>query len=463
MSAFSHHWRTIREALEAERERLNRNATALEPAFLPAALEVIETPVSPTARWTAKALLALLVVALLWVSLGKVDIVASAPGHVLPTENVKLVQAATTGVVRQIYVRDGDSVRRGQPLVDLDPTVSSAEEEQAARALQAAQLEVARNQAVAGALKGGSLRFNAPAGTDAAVASTQLGLVKAQVAQAEASAAGLAAARQSALSDVVGSAQQIRKYDDTLPLLDKELAALQQLRVKGLIPETRWLELSRQRRTEAGERDAAISQRARASSDVLKFAQQLAESRAQALRQALADLAKAQSDAGIRYEDLAKARQRNRLQRLLAPVDGTVQQLAVHTIGGVAEPVKPLMVVVPRGELMVEAKVLNKDAGFVRAGQSVAVKLDAFPFTQFGTVAGTIEGISSDAIEDKRLGSVYAARIRLATEDISAEGGRKALVSGMTVTADIRTGRRSILSFLLSPIRQARDEAGRER
>jgi hemolysin D len=152
------------------------------------------------------------------------------------------------------------------------------------------------------------------------------------------------------------------------------------------------------------------------------------------------------------------------VQRLLSPVDGTISQLAVHTVGGVVEAAKPIMVVVPSGgTLIVEAKVLNKDMGFVSVGQGVAVKLEAFPFTRFGTVPGTITSIGSDAIEDEKLGLVYMVRVKLARSTMARGDATVALAPGMAATADIKTGRRSIMSYLVSPIDEARLSAGRER
>lgn len=183
-----------------------------------------------------------------------------------------------------------------------------------------------------------------------------------------------------------------------------------------------------------------------------------------ALRTALADLAKAEADIILRAEEVTKASQTNRFQRLIAPVDGTIQQLEVHTIGGVVEAAKPLMVVVPaKGGIEVEVKVLNKDVGFVRVGQGVAVKLEAFPFTRFGTVPGKVRSISRDAVQDKDLGPVYIATILLERSYIETDGRRTALTPGLAATADIKTGTRRIISYLISPLQSTISQAGRER
>lgn len=462
MSAVTQYWRLAREALAQEKQRTVTRMQSREVDFLPAALEVIERPVSPTGRVTAWALLAGLAVTMAWLIFGRIDIVATAQGRIVPMDAVKLVQASNTGIVRRIYVHDGDVVHRGEPLVDLDPTVSTADQAQAEKGLLDAELTAARNLAIADALSGHPLRFVAPEGTTPEIADTQRRLIAAQIAVTNAAVASMAAARDSSLADARSAASQIRKFEETVPVLDRELDAMNGLAAKGYAPGLRLLELQRQRRGEQGDRDVAIAQRARGLSEAAKFGQELAQSREQARQQALGDLAKAQNEVILRGEELTKARRKSRLQRLLAPVDGTVQQLALHTLGGVAEPVKPLMIIVPEGSMIVEARVLNKDAGFVHSGQSAAVKLEAFPYTRYGTVPGRIVSISRDAIQDKS-GPYYLARIALLKTSVRTEDGPRSVSPGLSTTSDIRIGTRSIISFLVSPMTALRSEAGRER
>jgi hemolysin D len=463
MSAVARYWRVTRDALAEERSRAAAQLRSTEIDFLPAALEVIERPVSPTARATAWALIVGMFVTIAWLVFGRVDVVATAQGRIVPRDEVKLVQASNTGIVRRIYVHDGDVVQRGQPLLDLDPTVSTADQAQAQKGLLEAELNAARNKAIADALIGRGLHFEAPSGTPADVIDTQRRLIAAQLAATEAATSGLAAARQSSLADASSAAQQIRKFDETVPVLDREVAAMNGLATKGYAPGLRLLELQRQRRSEAGDRDVAVAQRERGAADARKFGEQAAQTREQARQQALTDLAKAQNDVILRREELTKANQRSKLQRLYAPENGTVQQVSVHTLGGVVEPVKPLMVVVPEGALTVEAKVLNKDAGFVRRGQQVAVKLEAFPYTRYGTVPGRILSISRDAIQDNRGGPYYLARIALDRTTVATERGPVGLSPGLTTTSDIRIGSRRIISYLVSPLAELHAEAAREK
>jgi hemolysin D len=464
MSFMSSHWAIVRHALDEEKRHATGLVTTKETAFLPAALEIIQRPVSPTARATTWVLLIGLVLTMGWLTFGKVDVVASAQGKLIPADNVKLVQPAEPGIVRAILVRDGQTVKKGQPLIELDPTVSGAEAEQARSALQTAELDAARARAVLSGLDGKGLVFTAPPGTPDDVAQTQQQLARAELAGVEAMIAGNAADGRVA-SATRGEAQvQAAKLAETLPLLDQQIAANEALLEKGYVSKLRVIEMKRQRLIAGRDRDAALQTINRASAQMQSAGSGGARNRAEARAKVLGDLAKAVSDASMRREELVKSTQRSSLQRLLSPVDGTIAQLAVHTVGGVVEAAKPIMVVVPSGgSLVVEAKVLNRDMGFVSVGQAVAVKLEAFPFTRFGTVPGTITSIGSDAVEDEKLGLVYTVRVKLARSTMARGDSTVALTPGMAATADIKTGRRSILSYLVSPIDEARLSAGRER
>ncbi len=464
MSVLAHHWNVLKQALADDRLRIKGLIRTTEADFLPAALEVIERPVSPTARLVTQVLLVGLLATIAWLVFGQVDVVASAPAKIIPTGSVKLVQSAGSGVVRAIYVHDGDVVRKGQALLDLDPTLSGADLAQAQKALAAAELDIARNRAIADALAGRGLRFNPPPGTPPEVADTQRRLIAAQIAEVDATASSLVAARSSSISDANAAAAQMRQLSETVPILDREIDNMNRLDAKGYAPGLRLLELQRQRRQEAGSREVAEAQQARGYSEARKLGQQINQTREQARHTALTDLAKAEADAILRREEVTKASQRRRFQRIVAPVDGTIQQMTVHTIGGVVEAVRTLMTLVPsKGGLEVEARILNKDVGFIHVGQPAAVKLEAFPFTRYGAVPGRVKSISRDAVPDQKLGSVYIGTVILDRNVINVEGRDVPLNAGLAATVDIRTGSRRIISYLLSPLQTSVAQAGRER
>ena len=183
--------------------------------------------------------------------------------------------------------------------------------------------------------------------------------------------------------------------------------------------------------------------------------------RAEALREVLADLAKADSDVRLAREELTKADRRSGLQVVRAPADGLVQQLAVYSEGAVLKAADPILVVVPEAaELVVEAQVLNKDIGFVRVGQLVTVKLEAFPFTRHGTLQGRLEWLSRDAVQDEKLGPVYQARVSISPASVP---GDVVVAPGFQASAEIRTSERRVIDFMLSPLERRAAEAGRER
>ena len=464
MSGIRHHWHVIKEALRADRERRKGFVPTQESDFLPAALEVAERPVSPTGRVVAWVLMIGLLITIAWTVFGRVDVVASAPGSIIPTGFVKTVQSPGAGVVRAIYVKNGDSVKQGEPLLDLDPTIAGADLAAAQKVLAAAELDIARNRAIADALSGKDLRFVAPSGTPPEIAETQRRLIAAQIAEIEASAASLANARSSALADASAAQASARRLGDTVPLLDRQIERMNRLDERGYAPGQRLIELQRQRRAEAGDREVAMAQIERGQAEARKLDRQIAQTREQALRVALADLAKAEAEAIQAKEQVTKATQLNSFQRLLAPVDGTVQQMEVHTIGGVVEAAKPLMVVVPTsGALEVQAKMLNKDVGFIRPDHEVAVKLEAFPFTRYGTVPGKVRAISRDAVQDKDLGLVYIVTVALDRDYVMVDGRRVQLAPGLAATVDVKTGTRRIISYLTSPLQTSVSQAGRER
>ncbi len=159
-----------------------------------------------------------------------------------------------------------------------------------------------------------------------------------------------------------------------------------------------------------------------------------------------------------------KNRQREAILNLTAPVTGVVQQLVIHTVGGVVTEAQPLMAIVPSDETIeVEAMVENKDIGFIEPGQVAVIKLETFPYTRYGYVEGIVENVSYDAVQDEQRGLIFPARIRLNKTFFTIDGVKVHLTSGMSVTAEIKTGKRRVIDYFLSPLREYKDEGLRER
>ncbi|WP_213980511.1 HlyD family type I secretion periplasmic adaptor subunit [Sphingomonas sp. dw_22] len=433
--------------------------------FLPAALEIVERPVSPTARLTAWVLLGGIAATLAWLAFGKVDVVAPASGRIGPVGDVKLVQSAEAGIVRRILVSEGQRVRKGQVLITLDPTISSAESDQVRATLLSAELEIARNRALIDALDGKGFHFVPPQAASPADIETHSSLARARLNEIQAMMAGGGSDRRAAMSASAEAEAQVQKLQQSLPLIDQQIAANEALAAKGYVSKLRVVEMRRQRIAETQDLAAARA-------TVSRFAQQAhsasstgVKSRAEARAQILHDLAKAEDDARSRRGELAKVGLRSSFREIRAPVTGTVSQLLVHTEGGIVEGAKPLMTVVPESaQLQLEVMVQNQDIGFVRAGMPVNVKLQAFPYTRYGTIPGVVEGLSADSVQVKEgEPPVYKARVSLSRSYMDADGRRIPLRAGLNATADIVTGRRTLLSYLVSPIVETSSEALHER
>ena len=464
MNAISTNWAQLRNALAKERAYEAKRLHIDDTDFLPAALEVIERPVSPTARVTGLALVLGFVMLITWLVFGRTEIVAAATGQIVPVGQSQLVQPAETGVVRRILIHDGDHVIKGQPLILLDPTVSTAEAVQAAKAYDAAAFNAARARAVIDALDGKQLDVVPPVGTDPATLAVQKELAQARLTAARASITAASANGAVARADIAAARSEVAKFDRSLPLLNQQVAANEQLLAKGYVSKLKVLDLRRQQISEVGARAAAVVAIRRAAATEHSSNTTAGKASADVHADLLDELVKAENDKRLRHEEMVKAEAHSGFQVLRAPVTGTVGQLMLHTEGGVVEAAKPIMLVVPSdGKLIAEAKLLNRDAGFVRLGQPVSVKVDAFPFTRYGTIPGHIVSISPDAVPDDKLGPIYMVRVALDRTQNSVGDNPMTLVPGMTAIVDIITGRRSYLSYLTSPVAEARGSALKER
>lgn len=464
--------------------RLVRDRRSEELAFLPAALEIVETPPSPIRRAIAATIIALFCAALVWAWWGTVDIVASASGKIVTSGRTKIIQPFETGVVRAVYAQDGQAVKAGDVLIELDPTISGAESDRLAKELLAARLDVARLRALLSAGDDPAASFVAPAGASPAQIELHRTLLSHQLEEYRAKLANLDKQYQQAEASRAGAAAQVQKLTLSIPLLQKRVAAFKTLVDKGWGEVLQYLELSQDLVEHQQEFEAQKAKLAETGAVLDGLKEQKRQTEAEFRRTNYADLSQAEQKAAGAAAQLVEAQQHQRLQTLTAPVDGTVQQLAVHTVGGVVTPAQQLMAVVPAdSRLEIEAMVSNRDIGFVGAGQAAEIKIDTFNFTRYGLLHGAVLSVSQDAIihdrpdhasdrasdaagdssEPKGQELNYSARISLDRTAMQIDDRMVNLSPGMAVTVEIRTGSRRILSYLLSPLLRYRQEALRER
>ncbi|KAK0340895.1 hypothetical protein LTR94_028656, partial [Friedmanniomyces endolithicus] len=292
-------------------------------------------------------LCSLFTIAIVWACIGKVDVVAVASGKVVPASNVKVIQPLEIGSVRAIYVRNGQHVRKGQLLVELDPTLVRADEAQASRARLSADIIAARNDALLAHLTDGSDTFRAPPGTPADVVRTQDRFVRTAIAQYEAERAGLVQNRAEEAANLAGALAEVSKLQETLPLIDEQIHAREQLLAKGYYSRLKLAEYQQSRIEHVKDIDVQQANAAKARAAIANIDAQIQKLRETFGKDAVTALSDASDKSALAAQDLRKAGQRRIFQQLRAPVDGTVQQLAIATVGGVVQPAQPLMVIVP--------------------------------------------------------------------------------------------------------------------
>lgn len=435
-----------------------RVRTRAELEFLPAALEIQETPASPLGRALLWTLVAIVVATLAWASLGQVDIVAVAPGKLIPSDRVKVIQPLATGQVRSIQVRDGQRVRQGEVLIELDSTLAQADRDRLVQQLRDDEATLARERAFASWLDHG--RYPAATVSEG----LQRTLLEQQVREHRSKLAAIDQSLQRRRAEREATQQLVAKGERTLPLISARAASVAKLADDHLMARNSSLELEQQR-IEA-EQDLA-SQRATLQSidaAISELIEQRGLMHVEAQRLTSQHIEELATRVGGLKQDVLKAAAITGQQVLTSPVDGVVQQLKVHTVGGVVTPAEALMVVVPEGQrLEVEALVLNRDIGFVTEGQSATVKVDAFPFTRYGALSGDLTVVSKDAANDEHLGLIYPSRLRLAKTSMRIDAKDVELSPGMAVTVEIKTGQRRLIEYFLSPLIQAADESARER
>jgi hemolysin D len=454
-----------------------------EIAFLPAALEITESPPSPIGRAIGASIIAVFCVALAWASFGSVDIVATATGKIVPGGRTKLIQPFETGVVRAIHVRDGQSVKAGDVLIELDPTMTDADQERQRSDMVAAELDVARLRA---ALAEDPLAaFRPPPSASAAEIEMHRQFLISQRAEQNAKLSEIERQQGQKEAERATTSASVAKLQATIPVLQERVDIRKSLLEKALVSKVTYL--TEYQDLVGLQQDLVVQQsRLREADAAIALLKETRERTAAEYRRTTFDaLAKAEQKVASAAQEVVKAERRTKLQHLTAPVDGVVQQLAVHTVGGVVTPAQALAVLVPSdSHLEIEAMLSNRDIGFVHPGQKTEIKVDTFNFTRYGLLHGDVLSVSTDAItrdrqqggsNDRTPGAVqsssepkgqeleYAARISLDRTHMQVEDKLVNLGPGMAVTVEIKTGTRRIISYLLSPLARYKQESLRER
>lgn len=439
--------------------------------FLPAALEVRDTPPARGGRIVLRVLAGMVACIVLWSVIGRIDVVAVASGRIIPSGRSKPLQSVEAGIVEAVHVREGQQVARGEVLVDLGDRTLAPERDRLAAELDSERLLLAVALALHDVVEQAKPAFDAAfdgaqrqAGLVPGLRAVHRELLVSRWNEYRRDRLALEQRIAAREADAAALQAEVLKLEQALPMQLERHRAATSLLERGLLARQQWLasqlELNTTRQELASARERTLALRAGESEARAQLAAGSSRFKAGVLEQ----VARHRRSVAALEQELRRAHERSARLALRAPVDGIVQQLAVSGAGAVVRPAEPLLVIVPRDDaLEVEALVLNRDIGFVRHRQAAVVKVETFNFTRYGVVGGRVRTVSAEAVEHERLGLVYPARVALEQGFVEVDGGRRELSPGMAVQVEIHTGTRRIIEYFLSPLRKTLRESIRER
>ena len=443
----------------------NSGAIRRRSEFLPAILQLQEEAPSPLPRlvlWTVVGLVGALV---LWACFGKLDVVAIAEGRLVPKSQLRIVQPAEGGVVRELLVKEGERVHAGQVLARMDVRSAEADIAITQHEIAMRRLQLRRIDAELGGTKLAALAEDPPR-LHAQVEAQRDARALAQEASLAEQRTVIARARR----EMQAAIETQAKLAGALPVLVEQEKAFERLARDGYAGKLMLAQRSRER-LEAEQDLRAQEHRvegARATID--QGERRIAQIAASYRAQLQGERVEAETQFARQTQELEKLSHRQKLAELRSPADGVVKDLATQTPGAVLSPGAVLMTLVPEGEaLIAEVWLANQDAGFVAGGQSAKLKLASFPFQRYGMLDAKVARVSADSTErsgdaTKASGTyAYRAHLEPVAQELRLGGARHALLAGMQLTAEIKLAERTVLEYILSPVQKIAAEAGRER
>jgi hemolysin D len=456
-SVLTRAWRDRKLAAAEHREKY-------ELDFLPAHLELVERPVHPVAQWSMRAVVGLVLATVVLGFLGRLDIIAIAPGKLIPNGNVKIIQPAVTGVVREIRVQNGDSVVSGQVLVKLDASQAAFESDRTKAAHLDTLLTIARVQALLAAQRTGTIpRVSAVVEATPERQSQTQAYAEGAYKEYRGKMAELESEMTKRQAELAATGEEVAKLEQTTPIARQQASDYKALLAQKYVASHDYLDKERAAIEDAQELAAQRSHVQELTAGIEEHQHEIDTAVETFRRELYAELDKAEVDAKQQQDEEAKAGARRKLLDLVAPVSGRVQNLSIHTAGGVVTTAETLMEIVPKESIEVEAAVSNKDIGFVVEGQEAIVKITTFPYTRYGYLRGKVLRVSDDTTQDKKLGAVYLVRISLPSDHFRVDRRWVRLAPGMEVTTEILTGTQRVWQYFLQPVLETTQESLRER
>jgi len=408
---------------------------------------------------------AFLIAGLVWANFSHVEEITRGSGRVIPSARTQVVQSAEAGVVRDIFVRQGQHVRQGELIIRLDDTPNAAKAGEAEAQGRALRVQILRLEAETA---GPDTPFECPKDIEAAAPSICLNerkLLAARQENVRARIDGFKERLEQRKRELGEITAQSQRFTESLLLADKELSIIAPMASRNLVSQLELLRAQRQVVELKGQLSAAKETSAKLEAALREAGSQLSEQISQFRREALAELTARRAEWSVVQETLRGAEERVRRTDVRSPVDGVVNALAVNTVGAYVSPGDRLLDIVPSdGKLLIEARVKPSDIAFIAAGQKALIKISAYDFYQYGGLNGVVEQVSADSIYDSNSKETfYVVLVRSDETSLKMGKGTHAIIPGMTADVDIVTGEKTILTYLLKPINRARHEALTER
>ena len=385
-----------------------------------------------------------------------------AQGRIIPSGHSKVIQPLETGTITGLHVKEGQRVARGDILVELDITTTAAELQRLQQDAGELAQQITRLELIDRLVRDETL--NSDQIQQTGLSALQAKLLHSQWQEYREGRRTLQKELPKHQAQRATLEKQIDKLQATLPLISERADDMQTLLKTNAVARHRVLEVQQEQLAAEHDLKTLLSQRLEHTRAEQELQARIDHHRSQFRKQTLEELTAATQQLATVEQEIIKATVRNTARTLRSPVDGVVQQLAVHTLGGVVTPAQELMMIVPEEEnLEVEAMLENKDIGFVEEGQTAEVKIDAFPFTKYGTIEAILTDISNDAILDEVKGLMFKTQVSLQQSLMQIGKRQVQLTPGMSVTVEIKTGTRRVIEFFLAPLLRYKQESIRER
>lgn len=416
--------------------------------FKPAILEIEETPINPIGRSILWIIVAIIIFSVFWLFFAKVDVVVSGTGKFIPSGDVKILKPLENGIVSKILVNDGDKVKKGDPLVVIDPSVSSVNLTTQEEKLKTLNFSIARL----------NLLISSPTIVkDLNLSIEENNLYTSQKMAYDDTVNSYKFKIDQIKNSILSIKENIKKLDLLKNIAYKKVRNLE--KVKDIIASQELQEAKAKFIDYDYEHKSSIKNLNLEESKFKEITKELENFKNSSMAKWIDELLAKQKEASELSASINALKFQTRQQIISSPVDGYVGKLLIHTIGASVNGGEELMSIIPINDpLIISAKILNKDIGFLQVGQDVAIKVDTFNFQKYGKIDGKLIYISNNSLKDEKLGEIFEIKVKPDRLYINVDKKKKFLEPGMSVVTEIKVGKRRVIELFIYPIIKYLDE-----